>query len=308
MEHPEFRPITLSDKAWIDSLLRAGDSRKTEYCFTSLYMWAENYGSTVARLQDRLLVRSIAPGQDHPAAGYLFPAGSGDLRTAIDAILADAERIALPFFIHCLSPENLEELRQLTPDISWESEPVRDSFDYIYDREALATLTGKKYQPKRNFISRFTRDPDWNYERILPEDPRCPDLIRECLTMNEEWCRLNGCRHNPSLQAEVCAGRKVLEHFRELDLRGGLLRRSGKPVAFTVGEPVNSDTFIVHIEKAFADVEGAYPMINRSFIRAETEGFRYINREDDAGDEGLRKAKLSYHPVFLEEKFSAWKK
>ena len=90
--------------------------------------------------------------------------------------------------------------------------------------------------------------------------------------------------------------------YKELGLKGGVLKADGKIVAFTVGEPVSDDTFVVHIEKAFADIDGAYPMINQQFVQHECMEYEYVNREEDTGAEGLRKAKLSYRPAFLEEK------
>ena len=94
----------------------------------------------------------------------------------------------------------------------------------------------------------------------------------------------------------------ALRLFEELDLKGGILRIDGKIVAFTIGEPICPDTFVVHIEKAYADVPGAYTMINQQFVEHECMDYKYVNREDDAGSEGLRKAKLSYKPVFMVEK------
>lgn len=306
---PEFHEIRLEDKVWVDELLRLHDARKTEYCFTTLFIWSESYGTRIARYHDWLLVRSIAPNHSQPTADYLFPAGQGNLQEALEAIRADAETLQLPWRLLGMSEQEVAQVQACFPGETWEAEPVRDSFDYLYHREDLLGLKGKKYQAKRNFISRFLRNEHWSYERIDSNDPeRCQQQIQECVLLNRKWCLENGCRHNYSLQSEICAGRKALANFVPLQLKGGLLRLNGEPVAYTIGEPLNSDTFIVHIEKAFSTVEGAYPMINRSFVEAETEGFLYINREDDAGDEGLRKAKLSYHPAFLEEKYTAWKK
>ena len=123
--------------------------------------------------------------------------------------------------------------------------------------------------------------------------------------MTDEWCALNGCSHNESMQMEACAVRIALRDFVALGLKGGILRSGGRIVAYTIGERLNSDTFIVHVEKAFSDVTGAYPMINQCFLAHEASGLRYVNREDDAGDEGLRKAKLSYNPVLMLEKYLA---
>lgn len=102
--------------------------------------------------------------------------------------------------------------------------------------------------------------------------------------------------------AEMCVTLNALRLYRELELKGGALRVDGEIVAFTIGEELCEDTFVVHIEKAYADVQGAYPMINQQFVEHECTAYQYVNREEDTGAEGLRKAKLSYRPAFLEEK------
>ena len=129
------------------------------------------------------------------------------------------------------------------------------------------------------------------------------DNLDECWAMNEQWCAEVGCEDSESLTEESCAVRNCFNNFHSLGLRGGLLRVEGRVVAYTMGRPLSSDTFIVHIEKAFAEVAGAYPMINQQFVTHCCEGFRYINREDDVGDEGLRRAKTSYKPDILLEKY-----
>ena len=117
-----------------------------------------------------------------------------------------------------------------------------------------------------------------------------------------KWRNSNGCDEDPEKNAEMCVSLNSLRLYKELGFKGGGLRNGEKIVAFTVGEELCKDTFVVHIEKAFADVQGAYPMINQQFVEHECMDYTYVNREDDAGEEGLRKAKLSYRPAFLEEK------
>lgn len=117
-----------------------------------------------------------------------------------------------------------------------------------------------------------------------------------------KWRNENGCEEDEEKNAEMCVTLNALRLFEELELTGGVLKIDGKVAAFTLGEPITSDTFVVHIEKAFAEVPGAYTMINQQFVEHECRAFRYINREEDTGAEGLRKAKLSYRPVFLVEK------
>lgn len=120
--------------------------------------------------------------------------------------------------------------------------------------------------------------------------------------MAMKWRDLNGCSDDPEKEKEFCVTLNALKYMEELELKGGLIRADGRVVAFTLGEECNHDTFVVHIEKAFADVQGAYPMINQQFVEHEGKNYTYINREEDTGAEGLRKAKLSYYPVFLQEK------
>ena len=117
-----------------------------------------------------------------------------------------------------------------------------------------------------------------------------------------KWRNENGCEDDPEKNAEMCVTLNALRLFEELELTGGILRIDGEIVAFTIGEALSTDTFVVHIEKAFADIQGAYPMINQQFVEHECMNYQYINREEDTGAEGLRKAKLSYRPAFLQEK------
>ena len=123
--------------------------------------------------------------------------------------------------------------------------------------------------------------------------------------MNAKWCAVNGCSEDASKQKEVCAVRKAFHHYDVLGLVGGILRVDGEIVGYTLGEPLNSDTFVVHIEKAFSEVRGAYPTINNQFVSHCASNFTYINREEDMGLEGLRKAKLSYQPEILLTKYTA---
>ena len=117
-----------------------------------------------------------------------------------------------------------------------------------------------------------------------------------------KWSNNNGCEEDTEKNSEMCVTLNSLRLYKELDLCGGVLRAEGNVVAFSIGEPVSDDTFVVHIEKAFADVPGAYPMINQQFVEHEVLGFSYVNREEDMGEMGLRSAKESYHPIFMVEK------
>ncbi|EKD32117.1 MAG: hypothetical protein ACD_77C00174G0007 [uncultured bacterium] len=293
----DFKNITISDKIWIDELLKHSDFRGAEYCFTNLFIWDEVYHSKITRYKDFLLFTSGSGD----TARYLFPPGKGDVKEAIELLEADAIERNVKFVLIGLSAQTKAQLETMCPG-KYDFSAERNSFDYIYESEKMVSLAGKKLQSKRNHLARFRELPGWEYEDITEQN------LQECINYSNTWCKLNGCGENLSLMLECCAVNKALAHYSELKLRGGLLRLDGKIVAYTVGEPLNSDTVIVHIEKADSEIRGSYPMINREFAERLSEGYVYINREDDAGDEGLRRAKSSYNPVFMQEKFSAIKK
>jgi hypothetical protein len=138
--------------------------------------------------------------------------------------------------------------------------------------------------------------PNWSYERITKENQE------DCFQMALKWRTDHECEYDQEKRAEMCVALNSLRLLEELNLVGGLLRIEDQVVAFTIGEPLNPDTFVVHIEKAFPDIQGAYPMINQQFVEHEAQDYKYVNREEDTGSQGLRKAKLSYHPAFLVEK------
>lgn len=290
----EFKVIETGDKVWADTLLKFSDFRGAEYCFTNLFIWDGIYKSKIGRYKDFLLLRTGDESDYH----YLYPAGKGDFKEVIDLMIEDSAKFGKRFTLIGVTAETRATLENLYPGM-FNYKPVRNSFDYIYDSEKMISLSGKKLQPKRNHINYFTNNYNWSYEDFTA------DKIDEVVNFNLEWCKATDCKQYETLMWESCAVEKCLSHYQELNLMGGILRVDGKIVAYTVGEVINSDTVIVHIEKAFSEIRGAYPMINREFASRLAPGYKYVNREDDIGDEGLRKAKESYYPAFMLEKFYA---
>lgn len=293
----QFHEPMLEDKAAVDAILRIAPCPTLEYNFTVQFIWKTIFHTKIC-VQDGFFF-SVS-GKDKPS--FLFPAGRGDISKALAEIDAYAKENGISVRFHSVSPIQKEILEEMYPD-RFEFKYVRDAGDYIYDAESLRTLKGKKLAAKRNHINRFLENhPDWTYERISAENM---DEVKE---MNRQWCEIMDCDGDESLREEICSVRSALKNYDALDLNGGLLRAGGKVIAFSIGERLNDDTYLVHIEKAFADIQGAYPMMNQQFVLNNADGYSFINREDDAGDEGLRKAKLSYRPVEIAEKYVAQEK
>lgn len=289
-----FREITLSDKAWISQKMREDGRRACEFTFANTYIWRDIYRIEAAEICGCCIIKYRAQDADY----LTFPIGAGDRRKALCAMIGASREKGQPLYVDCVLNEEKRLLEEWFPG-QFAIREVRDGFDYIYTVEKLTHLAGKKLHGKRNHIARFEENEDWSYE------PMTSFNKTECLTMNRKWCDRQACKWNRDMADEVCAVREAIEHFEELELVGGVLRIAGDVVAFTIGEPLTADTFVVHIEKAFADIQGAYPMINRQFVAHECQAYTYVNREDDAGSEGLRRAKLSYQPDILLEKYTA---
>ena len=188
--------------------------------------------------------------------------------------------------------------------------PYRDSFDYIYTVEELSELHGKKLQSKRNHCNRFEDEfPDWFTAPITDENlPQCHEMLRIWYEQHEPAVNA---QELDQLQLEKAALQRAFNHFDELEMDGLLLSDGERIIAFSMGSRMNRDYYDVGFEKAFPDVNGAYAMINREFSRMIAEKYpevRFLNREDDMGSEGLRRAKESYQPTVLLEKYTAdWK-
>lgn len=293
-----FNRVELNDKQWMEPLIAAADMRGCHHNFTNIFAWSEVYNYQVARVNDYLVVKGRLRND---TSYYFYPAGGGDIKPVIEAMKQDAEDCQHELILFGVSPENIEVINSVFPD-HFEYQEIRDSFDYLYHLDKLVTLAGRKLQAKRNHINRFKVNNNWSFEQITTEN------IAECWEMNRQWCKENNCKDDVQLASEYCAVNRCFDYFTELGLMGGLIRSDDKVIAYTMGEKLNSDTFVIHIEKAFSEIQGAYQMINREFAALINERYPqiiYVNREEDMGYEGLRKAKLSYHPDKMEEKYTA---
>ena len=289
----DFQALTLADRSRCEQYLLDGTERGCEYSFANLYLWGRQRSAVVC---GQLVLFS----QFNRRTVYPFPAGSGDKKGALDAIIADAKERGIPCRITGLNQEHIAYIEAEYPGC-FRFHCDRDSYDYVYDIHDLADLKGRKYQKKRNHVNRF-RD-SFPYYTV---EPLSGENIGAVTEMAENW-------YNDRLQEdpqgdyhmEQAALRKALAHYAPLGMEGLVLRDGEQILAFTLGSPLCENTFDIHFEKARQDVDGAYAVINCEFaryLRAKYPSLAFLNREDDLGMEGLRKAKLSYYPHHLVEK------
>ena len=301
----EFHTPVPEDKAWVDARLARGNYRGCEYSFTNLFAWAPAYDQKIADVDGFLTARL----KGSLGYGYLWPAGAGDLDGVLSKLEADAESRGEPFRLVCLTPRQMDELEAIRPG-QFVFTADRDGWDYLYEIDKLADLGGRKLHSKRNHCRRFeANNPTWVYEDMTVS------ALAECIEMDAEWDRRSRAREGAGEAQDMSNEKKALllaaQYGRELGLEGGVLRVYGEVVAFTMGDVLSSDTFDVHFEKAYSELEGAFAMINREFarrVRQRHPEIRYLNREDDMGVEGLRRAKESYYPDLMVEKHSAVRK
>ncbi len=286
-----FKTPEIQDKLWVDEILKSFYAPSLEYSFSTLFLWADAIDTKISRHKSCLVARY---GENF----YLFPAGNND-EDKISAIEWILENSCDAVTFGGIGKKEKEFMEKYFPN-KFSFAENRNISDYVYTVEQLSTLKGKKLSSKRNHINRFLENnPDWSYEKITSSN------IDEVIKMHDEWQIVADADNNKGLIAEGKVVKKALKYYEELGLSGGLLRSKGKVIAFSMGDELNSDTFLVHIEKAFYDIQGAYPMINKQFVLANCMDYKYVNREDDAGDEGLRKAKLSYCPYKIIKKYKA---
>ncbi len=283
-----FHKPQLEDYAWAQPLLKRFGGDGSEAAFGTYYLWQRVYDFEIAHHKGFFLVWC--------SSGYFFPMGEGDVQDVLKDLEEDAERRGEPLRFVFSEPRN-QELEALCPG-RFEIVENRNGADYIYRVEDLIRLGGKKYHAKRNHISRFVRSHEYCYEPVET------DLqVRECIEMARRWGETAA---NPAEAAgELEAIRAALEHRDELGMVAGLIRVDGQVIAFAAGEPIRDTVFIQHFEKALVSYDGAYAVINHDFMTHCISNYVFVNREEDMGLEGLRKAKLSYLPERLLRKYVA---
>ncbi len=290
-----FRQITLADRPWIQTALRQSDFMGCEYSFANNLAWCRGADSRICAFEGFYLICAFDTPDGTPH--FSFPSGTGDLKQVIAAMAAYAAAMQKPLIITGLTQQSLPLLQAVFPE-QFTLENDRDSADYLYRTADFVALSGKKYHKKRNHIAQFAK-----YAPVFSE--MTPDDFAECIAFAAESYNAKDGYTDASSVAEQYAIHTFFENFSALELKGGVLRVDGRLAAFSIGEPICSNVFGVHIEKADTRYHGAYPAMAREFAAHFAMDYTYLNREEDLGIAGLRKSKLSYYPELLLEKWTA---
>ena len=291
-----FERLDLNNKARYDALLMHSGRQGCEYSFVNKFLWGRQ---KAAFLGEHL----VSFSQFDRRSVYPFPVGHGDLKPTLDAIIQDAHDRGIPCYISGMTAEDCALVEQFYPG-QFRFHADRDSFDYVYAIEDLAELKGRKFQKKRNHLNRFLQEHP-NYQILeLDENTRT-----QAFCMLQKWYATR-MEQDPSMDfhLEKLAMERAFAFQRQLGLEGIVLIENDELLAFTMGSFLNEDTFDIHFEKAREDVPGAYNAINKEFaqyLQKKYPQLKWLNREDDMGLEGLRKAKLGYNPDHLVEKYWA---
>ena len=292
MAWDEFKPLEIQDKELFDDFFRQDAPRISEFTFTNLFIWRHQYHPEWRLWKDCLLI-VYQPNAETPVG--LHPVGPGDKSAALDFLSQQLKKRTSDVRI-CRVDEDF--VKDFVDPEQYECTLDRDNSDYVYLAQDLINLSGRKYHRKKNHLNQFKKRQEFEYRSLDA------DLVERFLNMQEAWCQMRECVENPDLLSEDYAVHEALKRFEDLDYLGGAIVMDSRVEAFSLGELLNRDTAVIHIEKANPDIPGIYTAINQLFCANAWSEVTYINREQDLGSEGLRKAKESYHPHHMVNKYT----
>ncbi|MGC9468881.1 MAG: DUF2156 domain-containing protein [Anaerolineae bacterium] len=290
---PDFKRLEIEDREVLHPRLWDYQPETSELTFSNLYLWRSYYQFEWSIHEDWLLI--VANEREGGVFGLppVGPASRTDVTIRFLSLLRDERGVASPI----ISRADQRLADELAEEQALTITATRDHFDYVYLAEDLAELSGRKYSGKRNHINQFTRYYRSEYKPVTPE------LVDECIALAEVWCEQRLCEDDLSLQHELSGIEDALKNFETLRLDGGAILVRGKVQAFALGELLNDDTAVVHIEKANPEFKGIYPTMTKVYADRWLKESAYINLEQDLGEPGLRRAKESYYPDHMSKKY-----
>ncbi|MBF0215940.1 MAG: DUF2156 domain-containing protein [Candidatus Omnitrophica bacterium] len=283
--YPSFRKITLEDKPFIEKALAIDPPEISEMTFTNIYSWREPERTEIAFFDGAVIFRSMAGD----IIRYYASSGDHDPRLFMSGILEYDHGVFVPV------PERTAAM--LSKDARFSVREDRDNFDYLYRMEDLVVLPGKKFDGKRNLIRKFKTAHAFEY---LPVDG---GNAGECLGFEEAWCDIKECDKDKGLSEERVAFQEMVRHSTAFGLTGGMIKIGGKISAVAISGKLNANTMVMYILKADPGVAGLYQTMMNEFLARNSGSAEFVNLEQDLGIDGLRKAKLSFHPVRMIKKY-----
>lgn len=284
------KKITIDDKNIFNEYYNMCGYKNSEANFTNMFIWKDGYDMAYD-VVDGFLVLMAKTTKGQPF--YYFPAGKGNLKSVIEKMDAYYTGLGTPYSIRPLTEDTKHTLETEMPGF-FSFKRHRDYDDYVYETKNLIELPGKEYHAKKNHFNSFIKNYQYSYNRITP------DTKDACKAKIIEWIK----ERAEDNVAEIKSVEEMFDNYDSLDVIGAFLEVDGDIAAITVGEK-HQGTALIHIEKANTQYKGAYAAINKLFLQNEFSDLKYVNREEDMGIPGLRKAKLSYHPAFMIEKYIA---
>ena len=297
-----WKNVSLEDKAVIDTYLKNNETEISELNFTNLFLWNQGQSFTYKIIDDFLIVKSL---DIEGNCGIFLPIGKtpefNDSPEALRSVLlklieeCDSENV---FYIRSLSEKMKTRLEKALPE-KFEFSPTPQYSDYIYSVEKLINLSGKKYHSKKNLYNKFKKLYDFEYVPLTKENSQIL-IDSQC-----QWFNHNNVQVYADLEIERQGILRVIDNIEHLDVDGAYITIEGNIAAFTLAEQITEDTVVIHIEKAVDSFSGAYQAINKLYLENRWSHITFVNRECDLGIDGLRKAKESYRPVFMLDKYKA---
>jgi hypothetical protein len=283
---PEMRVIELGDQELLTGLFRELPPEQSELTFTNLFIWRDAHGLRVTEVENAIAIFSW---RADPEDSFVFPplgdgANGETARRCLEHLAAHGHSAVMA------RATDRDVARLGIEETDFVIDPDRKNWDYVYPVADLIGLHGNRYHKKRNHIEQFVRQYEFVYR------PLTPGLIPACQELQDGWCDEKHCDLVTTLRAEARAVKETLQNFSRLGVTGACIEVDGAVEAFALGERLNSDTVVIHIEKANAAFHGLYQVINQQFLEHEWSTVEYVNREQDMGVSGLRRAKQSYHP------------
>lgn len=293
----DFKKLTLEDKQLFNKYLNPYKFLSCEYSFTTLYIWKDACDIQYAIYKESLIIKK----KDFEGNYYFMqPLGykEEDLKELLRCLLQYQKENNMKYIFKDLEEDFAEKIKSLyKEEQNVYIKEDRDNFDYLYEADKLIELSGKKLHGKKNHYNSFVKNYDYEVKEII--DGKITDDV---INAAEKWFRENN-NNDKMLYYETAAIKEIVQNINLFNLKGIAVYVDNQVVAFSLGEKLNDKLAVIHIEKGDMNYKGVYSFINKTFIDMCFSDIKIINREQDLGIEGLRKAKLSYYPFKLEKKF-----